>query len=248
MRMRRIAVAVAMTAAVTVPVATTGVMAYAAKPSSSPAAKKPAAKPTTPATAPTTPAATPTTPAAKKPAVTPTTPATTKKPTPAPVKKVKVAFAASGRVTAVGATSVTVAVKGGTKDVKGRTVTIGVPASVRVLLNGKRVAVTALAAGHQVSITGTRVDAVYTAAKVQATGKVVKPTPVPSTSTSPAPVPSSPTSPAPTSPAPAPSAPAPSESAPEASPSPSVSETPAPEQTSAPEEIPVPEETSVPEA
>ncbi|WIM93929.1 hypothetical protein ACTOB_005923 [Actinoplanes oblitus] len=153
MRMRRLAAVVAMAAAVTLPVASTGVAAYAAKPSAAPSSHK------------------------KAPVK------------PAPVKKVKVAFTASGKVTKADATSVTVAVKGGTRDVKGRTVTIGVPSTARVLLNGKKVAVSALAAGYQITVSGTYVDAVYTATKVEASGKVVKPTPAPSASTSPAPTP-----------------------------------------------------------
>ncbi|MBB2946943.1 hypothetical protein FB565_006711 [Actinoplanes lutulentus] len=159
MRMRRTAVAVAMTVAVVVPAVSTGVVAYA-QAGSSPSTGQVVA--------------------AKKPTATPTK---------SSGKKVKATFSATGTVTAVDAAkgTVTVAVKGGTKDVKGRTVTIGVPSSVRILLNGKKVAVSALAAGNKITVAGTRIDAAYTATKVQASGKA-KPTPRPSvTPTTPAP-------------------------------------------------------------
>lgn len=118
-----------------------------------------------------------------------------KKPAGMPARKV--AFSATGTVTAVDAakSTVTVAVKGGTKDVRGRSVTVSVPSSVRILLNGKRIQVSALAAGNKITVVGTRVDAAYTATKVQATGKarVVRspgPSVTPSPTTSPTDMPS----------------------------------------------------------
>lgn len=93
-------------------------------------------------------------------------------------------FTASGLVTAVdvsGAT-VTVAAKGGTKGVRGRTVTVAVPSAARITLNHKRVDLSALAAGQRITVTGTRAADVLTAARIQAKGKSVgKPSPSPST-------------------------------------------------------------------
>jgi phage baseplate assembly protein gpV len=158
MRMRRSAAAIAMAAAVTIPAAVTGVAAYAQSSSSSAAAGPSAA-------------------AAKKPEQ--PKPA---KPTKAPVKKVN--FQASGSITKVdtAAGTLTVAARSGTKDVRGKTVTMKVAADARIVLNGKKVKLDVLAAGQKVSVTGTRVDAAYTAAKIQAAGKPGKPSPSPSVS------------------------------------------------------------------
>src|SRR5687768_10740558 len=59
-----------------------------------------------------------------------------------PAKPAKVAFTATGVVTAVdaGAATLTVAVKGGTKNVKGNTVTVVVPSTARITLSDVPVA------------------------------------------------------------------------------------------------------------
>ena len=182
MRIRRTALALAMVTAVTVPAVTTGVVAYAqANPSpagsSLSAGKKSPAKST------------------KKP---------TTKPAKSPVKKVKATFTATGTVSAVNPanSTATIAAKAGTKDVKGKTVTISVPSSVKILLNGKKVQVSALAAGHKITVVGTRVDGLYTAVKVQATGRA-KATPTAPATPEPS---TSPTTPPSTSPTEIPSA------------------------------------------
>jgi hypothetical protein len=110
------------------------------------------------------------------------------KPTKAP-KPTKVAFAANGSVTAVNAGSalITVAVKSGTKDVKGRTVTISVPPGARVVVNGAGKTLSAVAAGYRITVTGTHVGSLYTAAKIQAQG--VRPQPAPSAKPVPTPTP-----------------------------------------------------------
>jgi hypothetical protein len=171
MRIRRTATAMIMIAAVTVPAAVTGGIAYAqgSSPVATAAAKKPAP--------------------VKEPV---------KKPT--PPKKVKIAFQASGTISAVdaGAGTITVAVRSGTKDVRGKSVTMSVPAGATIVLNGKKVTVSALSAGIKVSLTGTRVDAAYTVARIQASGKAVAPKPTPSSS-APTTDPSAPPTTAPTS-------------------------------------------------
>ncbi|GGN42301.1 hypothetical protein FHR83_007256 [Actinoplanes campanulatus] len=151
MRMRRTAAAVAMVAAVTLPAAGIGGVAYAQGSSATAsAAKKPAAVKPTKA-----------------------------KPTKAPRK---VAFQASGTITAVDASAgtITVAARSGTKDVRRKTVTMTVPAGARIILNGKKITVAGLGAGQKVSVTGTRAGTAYTVSKIQATGKKAKPTPAPS--------------------------------------------------------------------
>jgi hypothetical protein len=109
----------------------------------------------------------------------------------------KTPFQASGTITAVDAAAgtLTVAARGGTKDVRGKTVTMSVAAGARIVLNGRKVKLDALTAGLRVSVTGTRKDSAYLAGKIQAAGKGKpgpKPTPTasPSSSASPAPEPS----------------------------------------------------------
>jgi hypothetical protein len=104
--------------------------------------------------------------------------------------KVRAKFAASGRVTAVDAVAgtVTVAAKGGTKDVRKRTVTVSVADDARVRINGKRAALDAVVVGAKISVTGDRVNGVYTATRVQVSQKsrpVVQPSPTPTVSPSP---------------------------------------------------------------
>ncbi|MFC7530650.1 hypothetical protein [Actinoplanes sp. GCM10030250] len=209
MRIRRTAAAVALAAAGTVTSVTTGVVAFAH--SSAPSAGAVSTL-------------------KKKPSV-----------APSKEKKVKVAFSASGTVTAADAAkgTITMTVKGGAKDVRGRTVTISVPSSARIVLNGRKVQVGALAAGHKITVTGTRIDSVYTAAKIQASGKAVKPAP-----TKPAPSPSATPTASPSAPSASPSAPSASPSAPSASPS-----APDEDPTDSPEDEPTeaPEPTESPE-
>jgi hypothetical protein len=123
-----------------------------------------------------------------------------------PPKPVKVNFTAEGTVTAVDAAAgtVTVAAKGGTTDVRGSSVTIAVPATTRIVVNGARGALADLAAGFRITVTGSRAGTDYTAGKIEARGKRVKPnpstspTPAPTGSATPAPTPSDSTAPAPT--------------------------------------------------
>jgi phage baseplate assembly protein gpV len=105
---------------------------------------------------------------------------------PKPDKKTN--FQASGTVTAVDVAGgkLTVAARSGTKDVRGKTVTMSVAAGARIVLNGKKVKLDALVAGLRVSVTGTRSDIAYLAGKIQAAGKV-KPGPSPTPTASPSP-------------------------------------------------------------
>jgi hypothetical protein len=104
-------------------------------------------------------------------------------------------FAAVGSVAVVDSTgaTVTVAATAGTKDAKGHTVTIAVPAVARILVNGKRAGVAALQQGYRITVTGTRVGTAYIADKIEATAPRprTRPKPTPSSSTAPpAPAPS----------------------------------------------------------
>ena len=102
----------------------------------------------------------------------------------APHKPAKVAFTATGTITAVdtAAGTVTVAAKGGTKDVRGKTVTMTVGAGSRVSLNGKRKSLSALAAGYRITVLGVRQAATYNALRIEATApKARKPKPAAST-------------------------------------------------------------------
>ena len=83
-------------------------------------------------------------------------------------KQVKTVFAADGTVTAVGADTVTVLAKGGTKDVRQRSVTISVPATARIRRDGRAAAVSALQVGDRIAITGTWTGTSYTARIVDA--------------------------------------------------------------------------------
>jgi hypothetical protein len=107
-----------------------------------------------------------------------------KKKAPRPVK-----FAASGTVTAVDATAgtVTVRVKGGTKDGRGSTVAITVPPTARIVVNGAKKSLADIAVGFGITVTGTSADGVRTAARIEARGKKsgVKPTPAPTASPTP---------------------------------------------------------------
>ncbi|MET0422833.1 MAG: hypothetical protein ABW046_03090 [Actinoplanes sp.] len=103
--------------------------------------------------------------------------------TPKATKKTK--FTASGVVTAVTGETVTVKVKGGTKDVRGRTVAVTVPSSAQVLVNGVRKVAADLLVGDAVTITGTSSGGALTAARVQARRVKVRPAPTVSPAPSP---------------------------------------------------------------
>jgi hypothetical protein len=114
-------------------------------------------------------------------------------------KKPKVVkFTASGRVTAVDATAgtVTIKVKGGTKDVKRTTVTVTVPATARIVVNGAGRTLADVAAGFGVTVTGTHAGDMLTATRIEARGK--KPVTKPSASPTPSPTPSDDVTPEPT--------------------------------------------------
>jgi hypothetical protein len=102
--------------------------------------------------------------------------------TPSPTttaKPQKIKFAASGTVTAVDATAgtVTVAARGGTKDVRGTTVTVSVPGTAVVLVNGVRGTLAGIGAGYRIAMTGTHPGTGYTATKLVATSKRSHPEP-----------------------------------------------------------------------
>jgi hypothetical protein len=82
-------------------------------------------------------------------------------------------FSASGTVTAVDAAAgtVTVSAKGGTKDVKGQTVTVKVPSTAKVVVNKSGKSLADIAAGFTITVEGTKTGTVYTATKVEAKGK-----------------------------------------------------------------------------
>jgi hypothetical protein len=113
-----------------------------------------------------------------------------------------------------------------------------VPSGVRILLNGKKVGLSALAAGQKITVVGTRIDATYTAAKVQATGKV-KPAPSSSPSVTPT---------TPETPSPSPSATEPPSTSPTVDPSVDPSATPSVTPTVDPSDSADPQPTEAPEA
>jgi len=149
MRLRRSALAALLTAGILVPGVSVAATAFAA---SSPAAAHPAAG---------------------------------FKHTPKPVKTAKPArplpFSASGTVTAVDAAggTITLTAKGGTKDVRRRTVTVSVAAGARVVVNEARATLAEVAAGQRIAVVGTRTGTVYTASRVRARGAAVTPAPSP---------------------------------------------------------------------
>jgi hypothetical protein len=157
--MRRTAVAALLAAGIVVPAVSTAAVAFA---QSAPGTTATAAK------------------AAPKPDKTPKPAKTPKAPKP-------VRFTASGTVTAVdaGAGTVTLLAKGGTKDVRKKTVTVSVPDRASLRLNGKKVTLSALAAGQRIEVVGRRSGSTYTAEVVRVSGKTVKPAPSPSVTPSP---------------------------------------------------------------
>jgi hypothetical protein len=165
MHLRRSALAVLLATAVVVPAVSTAAVAWA-KPASKPAAaQKAKPKPT------------------KAPAKPTKTPA---KPTKTPAKPVQVTFAANGTVTAVDAVAgtVVVAVKGGTKDVKGSSLTVVVPAAARIVLDDAPATLAQVQPGFRITVTGVRSGTGHTAAKIQASSPevIVEPTPEPTPS------------------------------------------------------------------
>jgi Cu/Ag efflux protein CusF len=106
-----------------------------------------------------------------------------------PGKPAKTAFTATGTITAVdtAAGTLTVAAKGGTKDVRGTTVTITVGANARIRLNSRRASLSALVAGDKVAVLGTRQSTSYTALQIEAATVKHSPKPAPSASASPSP-------------------------------------------------------------
>lgn len=120
-------------------------------------------------------------------------------------KRAKV-FAANGKVTAVDAEAgtVTLAAKAGTKDVRRKTITVSVPAGVRIEVDGRRSTVAGVVAGARIAVTGTRVGADYTAVRISATSPKPGPskspvvTPSPSVTPSPTVTPSPGVTPSPT--------------------------------------------------
>jgi hypothetical protein len=100
----------------------------------------------------------------------------------------KSSFTATGTITAVdqAAGTVTVAAKGGTKDVRGKTVTVSVGATTRIRVGGAGKALADLAAGYRVTVVGVRRDSTYTAGRIEAT-KAVKHSPAPSGDATPEP-------------------------------------------------------------
>lgn len=122
---------------------------------------------------------------------------------PKPVKTRKpVQFAASGKVTAVDAAAgtVTVQAKGGTKDVRKRTVTVTVAGNARIKINDKVGTLAAVKPGAKITVTGTRSGDVYTATRVQVsqrTAPVVTPSPAPAVTPDPTTEPAPTTEPSP---------------------------------------------------
>jgi hypothetical protein len=157
MRMRRTAVAALLAAGIVVPTLPTAAVA-AAKPASPAAASRALAD----------------RPAPK--------PGKTRKP-------VRTSFVATGVVTAVdvAAGTVTLRAKGGTRDVRRRTVTVAVPDTARVVVNGKRAAPAVIIAGAKITVNGFRSADVYTAIRVRVSQKVVTPAPVPTPTVDPTP-------------------------------------------------------------
>ena len=103
-------------------------------------------------------------------------------------KPVKVAFTAIGTITAVdtAAGTVTVAAKGGTKDVRGKTVSVAVGGTTRIRVGGGGKALADLVAGYRVTVVGVRRQTTYTASRIEAT-KVAKHPPAPSGDATPEP-------------------------------------------------------------
>ncbi|BFU43105.1 DUF5666 domain-containing protein [Krasilnikovia sp. MM14-A1004] len=99
---------------------------------------------------------------------------------PKPAKPKK--FEGRGKISAIDADAgtLTVVVKGGTKNVRNSTVTVSVPSTARIKRNGKKVPFASLAVGDRIEMKGTRDGDVFTASRVQAHGpRKAKPAPSP---------------------------------------------------------------------
>ncbi|GAA2580122.1 hypothetical protein GCM10010435_66790 [Winogradskya consettensis] len=122
------------------------------------------------------------------------------KPTAKPTKTAKRAlFAATGTVTSVDATAgtITLYAKGGTKDVRKKTITVTVADDALIRVNGKRGAgLSSIAAGFRIDVGGRRSGSDYTAEIIIAKGKV-RATPSPTVSPKPSPTVSPSISPSP---------------------------------------------------
>jgi hypothetical protein len=101
-------------------------------------------------------------------------------------KPAKIVFTAAGTITAVDTTAgtLTVAAKGGTKDVRGKTVTIVAGPATSIRVGGVRKTLADLVSGERVAVVGVRQDTVYTAIRIDATATVKK---TPSDDTTPEP-------------------------------------------------------------
>ncbi|MGX6600765.1 hypothetical protein ACWKSP_01310 [Micromonosporaceae bacterium Da 78-11] len=189
MRIRRTVVVASMALAVTVPTVLTAVAAFGQSPSSVASAKsgKPGGSAETPdpiLTAEPTTTSRPTRKPTTRPTSTPTArPTSTPTGTSKPAKPVrKVVFTASGSITAVDVTAgtITVVAKGGTKDVRRRTVAVAVPATVPIIVGGARMTLADLAVGFRITVVGTRAGTAYTAVRIVAEGTKPRPSTTPS--------------------------------------------------------------------
>ncbi|RZU49520.1 hypothetical protein EV385_1273 [Krasilnikovia cinnamomea] len=100
-----------------------------------------------------------------------------KDPKPAKPKK----FEGRGKISAIDveAGTLTVVVKGGTKNIRHRTVTVSVSPTARIKRNGKKVSLASLAVGDRIKLRGAKKDDTYTVSRIQAQGPR-KPKPAPS--------------------------------------------------------------------
>ncbi|GAB1693704.1 hypothetical protein [Krasilnikovia sp. M28-CT-15] len=99
-----------------------------------------------------------------------------------PKKPKKAVFEGRGSISAidVDAATVTVVVKGGTKNVRHRTVTVSVSPTARIKRNGAKASLASLAVGDRIEMKGTRAGEVYTVSRIQAQAKrTPKPAPTP---------------------------------------------------------------------
>jgi hypothetical protein len=92
-----------------------------------------------------------------------------------PTKPVKVPFTVTGAVTGVDAVAgtITIAATGGTKDLRGRTLTVTVATGAKIVVDDARAALATVQAGHQITAVGVRAGAVLTATKISTTAPEV---------------------------------------------------------------------------
>jgi hypothetical protein len=86
-------------------------------------------------------------------------------------KPVKVPFAVNGTVAAVdvAAGTVTIATTGGMRDLRGKTITITMSTSAKIVVDDVRATLASVQAGHRVTAVGVRAGALLTATKLGAT-------------------------------------------------------------------------------